>query len=273
MIEHNGIPWSFYHRMLIPKVAPHIDVGLDKGAAEQLIARHHALLVRWVSDFDCRFPTEWWYVIKDGKVNIDDLSGNSRSNLRRGLKRCYVSRLNADYIANNAFPVYKNAFAGYKTHQNPLSQKQFMESILRNPRKDLVDYWGVFDQDDKKIIGYSRNSYHNDACEYIESKYDPDYLKNYSSIVLFFEMCHYYLNERGALYVSNGQRTISHDTNIHEFLIQRLNFRKAYCRLNIVYSPLMRVIVNILFPFRSLFSPLNENLSALLKQEEIQRSF
>jgi hypothetical protein len=86
-------------------------------------------------------------------------------------------------------------------------------------------------------------------------------------------MSRYYLNERGALYVSDGQRSISHDTNIQEFLFQKLKFRKAYCQLNIVYSPIMKFLVNSLFPFRSSLSFLGTELSAVLKQEEIRRSF
>lgn len=273
MIEHNGISWSIYHRMLIPRVAPHVDVGLDQQSAIQLLVSNKALLIRWVSEFDRQSPSQWWYVIKDGKVSLEELSRNSRHDVRRGLKKCYVAKLNADFIANNGYPVYKKAYARYQTRGKPLREMQFMESYLLNPHKDLADYWGVFDRNSKKMIGYCKNRYSNNTCEYITGQFDPEYLSYYPGLVLIFEMSHYYLNELGALYVSDGQRSISHDTNIQEFLIHKLKFRKAYCRLNIVYSPFMKAVVNLLYPFRSVLPLLNKEIFAVLKQEEIRRSF
>lgn len=259
--------------MLIPLAPPHIDLGMDQHAAEQMIARSKVRLIRWVSGFDCQNPTEWWYVVKDGTMSLDELSRNSRHDVRRGLKRCYVEKLDAEFIANHAYPVYKKAFSRFKTQYKPISEAQFIKGYLLNSRKNLSDYWGVFDQSSRRLIGYCKNRYQDRFCEYLTGQFDPEYLKNYSSTVLIYEMNCYYLNERGALYVSDGQRSISHDTNIQEFLIHKLNFRKAYCRLNIVYSPSMRFWVNVLFPFRSLKSFMGERVSAVLKQEEIRRNF
>jgi hypothetical protein len=268
-MEYNKIQWNLYKRMLVADVPPHIETGMARSAAKQLLKSTGALLIRWVSDFDCQAPTQCWYVIKDGKVSLDELSRNSRHDVRRGLKRCSVRQVDKVFIANNAYPVYLNAFQRYKTLLKPVSETRFREGALKSSK----ECWGVFDQSSQKLAGYCTNRFMNNCCEFVAGYWDPDYLGNYSSTAILYEMTRYYLNELGAIYVSDGQRSILHDTNIQDFLIQKLCFRKAYCRLNIVYSPVMQAAINLLYPLRNIISSFNENISALLKQEEIRRSF
>jgi len=90
-------------------------------------------------------------------------------------------------------------------------------------------------------------------------------------------MNRYYLNEKNFLYVSDGARSISHQTNIQDFLIEKFKFRKAYCKLNVIYKKDIEILVNTLYPFRELIyknkNNLFQKLSVLLKQEEIRKSY
>jgi hypothetical protein len=88
-------------------------------------------------------------------------------------------------------------------------------------------------------------------------------------------MNRHYLEERKFRYVSDGARSLSHDTQIHDFLESKFGFRKAYARLHVVYAPWLDASVAAAFPFRNLikkmpFSPFKK-ASILLKQEEIRR--
>jgi hypothetical protein len=127
------------------------------------------------------------------------------------------------------------------------------------------------------MIGYAQNIIDENIVLYSTVKLHPEYLSLYSSYALFFVMNQYYLNEKNFLYVSDGARSISHETNVQKFLIQKFNFRKAYCRLNIVYREDVNLLIKILFPFRKIFQKYNNFLTkkaiVLLKQEEIRRSF
>jgi len=86
----------------------------------------------------------------------------------------------------------------------------------------------------------------------------------------------YYLKDRGLSYVNEGTRSILHATNVQSFLIDKFKFRKAYCRLHIQYHPLVKLIVFILFPFRSLIvkssSKLLHKIGVVLIQEEYHKS-
>jgi hypothetical protein len=51
--------------------------------------------------------------------------------------------------------------------------------------------------------------------------------------------------------------------------MQKFNFRKAYCRISIVYKPWLAVMVKVLFPFRK-WVPV-ASVRSLLNQEEMTR--
>ena len=85
------------------------------------------------------------------------------------------------------------------------------------------------------------------------------------------------LNENNFQYVNDGARSISHETNIQSFLIDKFRFRKAYCKLHIIYSKPINILIQILFPLSSLlrcfdFGPLVK-INILLYQESIRRSY
>ena len=88
-------------------------------------------------------------------------------------------------------------------------------------------------------------------------KYDPEHIKQYGSYVMFDELLSTYVARQG-LPVNNGTRSILHDTNVQEFL-QKFGFRRQYCRLNIVYSPMLSCVVSLAYPLRALAPRLPEH--------------
>ena len=104
---------------------------------------------------------------------------------------------------------------------------------------------------------------------------EPESMAKFSGYLLFHEMELHYLKKRGFKYISDGARSLSHDTNIHDFLIRKFNFRKAYANLHVVYTPWLGLAVKLAFPLRHWIDavPLGPSKKAgiLLKQESIRR--
>ena len=102
-----------------------------------------------------------------------------------------------------------------------------------------------------------------------------EHLKFYPSYVLFFEMNNHYINQQKLRYVNDGARSISHVTNVQDFLIHKFKFRRAYSRLHVAYNPKVGVGVHLFYPFRSVVYKLRgslvEKAGVLLRQEEIVR--
>lgn len=136
-----------------------------------------------------------------------------------------------------------------------------------------MHFWGVFEKESNKLIAFAENVIREGGVIYGSMKFDPSYLKLYPSYALIHTMNQYYLEECKFKYVSDGPRSLSHETKIQDMLIRKFNFRKAYCKLNPAFSPLLKVAVSILYPFRKIIYSINQKhfkeLSVVLKMAEI----
>jgi len=272
VIEYKGIKWYYYQGALLPRVAPHYEINLTPKEQKELLKKSKALFIRYTNEWD-RDGGEFWYVIKDNFGGMEELSGNTRSKIRRAQKRNYVKQVDAKYIFKYGYDVYSSAFENYETFIKPLALEEFQSQVKSNN----YDYWAIFDKDSDKIVAYSENFIEDNMCHYSTIKFHPKYQKNYTSYILIYEMNRFYLEEKKFRYVNDGAKSISHDTNIQDFLIKKFQFRKAYCRLNIVYRWDIGLVVTILYPFKNIILKINhkifKKISVLLKQEEIRRSY
>jgi len=266
------INWRKYNGALIPDHPPHVDVKFDEEDILKKIRNKRAYFARWTTDFDCKKETNFWYVIQDTPLDIKDYRPKIRNQIRRSLKKCIVRKIKKDDIINFGYDCYYNAFKKYNTHLIPLSKNNFFDYIS-SMSKDY-EFWGVYSLD-RRMIAFSINKVFGDYCDYSIMKFHPKYLRSRPSEALIFTMNKYYLNEQKFKYVNDGARSISHKTNIQAFLINKFKFRKAYCRLNIIYDPKIKFILSIVYPLRHIFSLFNfsffKQLNILIFQEQIRR--
>lgn len=266
------ILWKNYQGALIPDVPPHHNITLSLEEQKELLKQSGAYFLRWTSDFDRQKESSFWYIIKDTPSSSEELSTNTRSKIRRGLKNCAVSLIDKKIISKEGYEVYKKAFERYKTFQKPLTQNEFQKKLLS--LDNAWEFWGVRNQKGV-LIAYSQNYLQDNTCNYSTIKFDPDYLFLYPSYALFFTMNNYYLNTIQIKYIHDGARSIAHQSNIHDFLCDKFHFRKAYCKLNISYRSDIALLVTVLYPFRTLIDyfhhSLLKKLSILLHQESIRR--
>lgn len=277
MYHLNGHNWVLYQGALVPDTAPHVNHAVNQKEVDRLMKESNAHFLRWTSDFDYHHETEFWYIIKDNPASLDELSKNTRNQVRKALKYCRVERTDAAYIADAGYLVRKKAFDGYNNASGSLlDQDFFTSSTARKANDPSWEFWGVWNQDGS-LIAYSQNKICGNICTYSTVDIDPKYRKLNPGYALFFTMNVYYLNKKNFRYVNDGARSVSHSTNIQQFLIRKLKFRKAYCRLHVEYSSQIKILVILLYPIRGLIGKIGGNLprllSVLLKQEEIRRSF
>ncbi len=274
-LDYKGISWRVYHRSLLPNTHPHTNIQLSEQEARELMDRSGTHLIRYTSGFDSPTELPFWYVIKDDPASLESLSSNTRSKVRRGLKRVEVNLSSRKQIAEEGYEVYQNAFDRYDTNLTPATPGQFRENIMALDEKEW-ELWEVRDLEKGTMIAYSRNRVLENTCTYSEIKFHPSYLKHYPSYALFQNMNEYYLNERRFRYVNDGPRSIAHETNIQSFLIEKFGFRRAYCRLHVHYHPRLGAAIKLLFPFRNLLGKRKKGrigqLITLLDQEAILRS-
>lgn len=234
------------------------------------------LFVRYSYDFESSEETEWWYVVKDTKESMDDYRSNHRTQIRKGLKNFEIRKATIDEMATQGFELYKKCMIDYNL--------EFIESsVFKNGLQEELDnnipieYLAAFK--DGKMYGYSKNFIdHKLGLVFYETmNVDKDVRNLYANYALIHTMNTEYLNEQGFKYVCDGSRNLFHPTGIQQFLIDKFKFRKAFCKMGVVYNPKVNLIVKCFYPFKGQIAKLSNNrfkqLSALLEQERIRRSF
>jgi hypothetical protein len=229
-------------------------------------------LLRYTNGFSSKNDerTEWYAVICKEWINMDTMKSKQRSEINRGLQNCSVKLIDASYMADHGFEILNEANKGYGITTS-INEDQFKEDVrLHQPFSDIVHYWGVFSGD--KLIAFAKN-YILDKIEvnYTQIKYHPEYLKLYPSVALIYTMNEYYLNQQKFSYVSDGFRSIYHDSAIQEYLIKKFNFNKEYTALHIKYRWPFGYAVNLSYPFKNKLDKLSGKLKAIYEQERIAR--
>ncbi|MFV1467702.1 hypothetical protein VBY75_08480 [Idiomarina sp. HB] len=270
----NGLKWRFNQGAIVPLSMPHSLEGFSETEAKKLLRRKNSLLVRWESAFDCESGKEWWHIIKDVPEDLSKLPKKTRYNIRKAEKSFECKRVSLTQVLEHGYSTYLNASSRYETHEKTISQKNFQHAINTLPSE--TEFWAAYSKESGRMAAFAENYVSEDACFYLSLWIEPKALKELVGYMLFHEMNKHYLNDRGMSYVSDGARSISHDTNIHDFLISKFKFRKAYANLNVVYSPLVKIVTSSLYPFKRLIKkmPLNfaKKLHVLLEQERIRRA-
>lgn len=109
-----------------------------------MLQRSKALFLRYTKAWD-RDEGRFWYVIKDTFNGFEELSGNTRSKVRRGLKHSVIKQVGNITIADEGYTVYKEAFKNYVTIKKPLDEERYKKEIL-NAKAD--DFWAVYYEDE-----------------------------------------------------------------------------------------------------------------------------
>jgi len=274
-IVYAGVVWRRHYGVLVPLQMPHaIPNKLSKQKVKLGLLRTGSMLARWEELFDQVGDSEWWHVIKDTPENLSTLSANTRSKVRRGLKSYQVAPENREVVVNEGYEVYRSAFGRYQTFERALSNSEFQEAIESLPSQ--TEFWAAKCLTTGNMVAFSENLVRDEAVFYDTIWFDPAALKGYVGYALFHEMNKHYLNDRRFRYVSDGARSISHQTNVHQFLQEKFGFRRAYARLRVAYAPGIGLAVALLYPFRrwidkSTLSFL-QKIAVLLEQERIRRA-
>lgn len=268
------IKWRYYNHAAVPTTAPHEEADLtpiNDGSIWKI--RGKPLMARWTSDFDCGYETNWWYVIKDTPIVLEELSSHSRKHIRQGLKKCDVRKIDSRIYAEELYECSHAAFSKYENATNESSREQFIRSAENNTASV---YWGGFEKESGKLIGYLIVRENQGFAEIVTAKFDPQYLNTHISDALYYTAINEYLLNAGMKYVSSGQRNINHVTNTQEYKEQTLGYRKAYCKLNIKYRFPLGLAVKVLYPFRRWLGRFDDKKAvhlviAILKMEELVR--
>ena len=255
------IGYRLYKGAWIFERDPHTEQKLRSEEVKSLFSQG-GLMIRNAYDFDCGQETSFWYVIKDSFGGMEELSSKMRNQVKKCFKTMRVEKITSDELKKNGYPVFVEASESYKVKSIPPTEEEFF-SRINNAEEN--EFWGCYDIGTNRLVAFSMNFVSTESCEYRTMKAIPAFQKLYAYYGLIYEMNRYYLEERGLKYVNDGGRSITNHSNIQPFLIEKFNFKKAYCHFDIYYKWWLRVAVKTLYPFRKLIKVLQ--VQSLLNME------
>lgn len=261
--------WKYYNHAAIPTTAPHEEVDLSPiqdGSIWKMPGK--PLLARWTSDFDCGYETNWWYTIQDEPIEIHNLSKHVQKEIRRGQAHFEIKRIVVEDYSEQIQKVHRYAVDHFQ--KSDVSNQ--IGSLHSEPNTEWI---GLFDRESGELVGFKIYQLHEDYVGLVSSKVLPEYKKFGAFAYMNWWQIDQFINSGKYRYLSNGTRTILHDSNYNDFLIEKLHFRKAYCKLHIVYHPLFAVPVKLLYPVRHLINDrhgFSRKIRAILYMEEIHRN-
>ena len=272
--------WIRYQGALLWNGLPD-DLPPTEQQASEALQEQKGMFARWTSGFDCGYATEWWYCICDSFTPISELTAKQRYRVNKGLKQCEIVMAKNDSRTDKyaIYEVVKKSFEDYPAAYRPhLEKDDFFLHLNKLLHDDAIDIWLVYSEQNT-LVGYCQCSKTGNAVWLTQVKVPTAYLGLEVNAALVYTLCDYYLNTHHYRYICDGERNIKHQTNYQDFLVRVLNFRYAYCKLNIIYSWWMKLAVSVLYPIRNLIKWCGQknqfiyNVYCVLKQEEIRRSF
>ena len=277
-MEKNNLGWIYYNHAVITTCAPHEEPNLQPlkdGSVWNLRSSEgiKPLFARYTTDFDCDKETGFWYIVKDGPFVMEELSKKYQKQVLKSLERCEVRRIDALSEIDELYEVYAAAVDNY---QNP-DNRATKDMMLQGVKEDGLEYWAAYDRNTGKMAGWMSCSNNGDWTETISAKYHPERLPLRPSDAIHYTVLTHYLNDLGQRYISSGSRNLNHKTNVQEYKVRNWKFRHAYCKLHLVYRKDFKIIINMIYPFRSLFNKLDNitffhQINSLLRMEEIVRN-
>ena len=233
------------------------------------LLKEGGLFVRNTYCFDGK-ESNFWYVIKDSFEEIENLKPRTRTKIRTALKTFDYQVVDIEIIKKKGYAIIAETYADYKVVDRKMDETIF-NNYLEDCQKRHFDFWGIFDKSNHELVGFYAIRLWKDCCEYDQSGLLTKYKhgSDYPYYGLYYTMNKYYIDNLHFRYISDGSRSITEHSQIHDFLIQHFNFRKAYCQLEIHYQWWMKIAVNLLYPFRNIIK--SPRVKAVLNMEAMRR--
>lgn len=273
--------WKYQNHALFPNTFPHEEANtalIQDGGIWKQSWPGVPLMARWTSDFDCGYETNWWFCVCDEAFRIDKLKAKRRYEINKGIRFFEVREINPLEYLEELYGVVNEAALGYppKYRSVPTKDQFFksMQSIAQ--RSNVQKIYGAFFRETGELVGYAHVPTYMSWAALSAMKSAPAYEKYGVNAALV----HFILTENeaklsgGGYYICDSQRNIYHETHFPEYLEKYFFFRKAYCRIHLVYNPWFGWIVKALYPFRNMIQKLQSNgifykIYCVLKMEEI----
>lgn len=220
--------WRYYNHAMLPTTEPHEEVDLElirNKSIWRLLEK--PLLVRWMSEFNCGYETNWWYLIKDTQFDISSLKAKRRYEINKGRKNFTVKTINpADYL-EELMKVQIAAYSAWSDKYRPkVDENVFKESLMT--WKAARVYAG-FSNETEECCAYALLNEFPDHLEFNVLRTNPESERYGVNAAMVNKILEDYNDRLGNdFYINDGERATRHETAFQDYLEKYFGFSKAY---------------------------------------------
>lgn len=267
--------WKYYNCAAVPTNSPDAEPNMSPVINGDIWSglSKKVWLVVWTTGWDMRNQGNWWYVIKDDQFNINNIKAKKRYEIKKGQRNFVVRQIKPDLFKEEILNVSIKAYEGWPIKYRPDVDRERLFEDIDAWGKRIV--FGGFDVECGDLCSYAILEKNGKCISFSVLRTDPLFEKKGINAVMVYSILEFFREDiNSGSYICDGSRSIRHETAFQEYLIRYFGFRKAYCKLNIIYKFPLNILVNLLYPFRRFIgtdNSITSKISALLKMEECAR--
>lgn len=269
--------WKYYNHAIIPTAAPHEAPALEEirdGSVWKKFQNRKPLFIRYTTDFDTFENDDWYYCIKDTPFDLAQLNSKKRYEINRGKKNFEVKEIDPVEYFEALLEVRRAAYTQY-SEKVEVDPAVFSRYTAEWKEKNIV--LAAFSRETDEMAGYVRLLDCGDWMKFEVQQAKPEFEKKSVNAALVAGILEYCAPRLGSgFYICDGERNVLHQTAFQDYLEKYFGFRKAPCRLHLIYHKKIKPIIKIAYPFRKILlkfdrSPMIHRLNGVLALEEVVR--
>lgn len=251
-IGHRVVPvgsfcWYDASRFFFLSAPPHRTYEPTKEELDAALRTMPCLGVRFAAPLESEGKLSYQIVCDERDYGLDKLSGNTRSKVRRGLKRCIVEPVPFALIATAG----KQAHADTVERQGRdgvLSGEKWQRFFAAAESAPGMEGWGAWHGE--TLAAFLVTVTFDDCVEFLLARSCNDSLGAYPNNALIFRVAEEMLVRRGVREISFGLESLEPVGPLDQFKFS-MGFRQRPLRQRIVFRPALAKVLR-LEPVRSL---------------------
>lgn len=247
----------------------YIDEEFTRKQAKVILKSEKSLMLTYVNNFDCDEETNWWYICRDNVMTLEDFPSKKRCTIRKGINSIIIEEVEfTESMIEQLYRMQEKVDIAREGHVRTFDV--FKSGLISCVEGESVQlYIARLVDDPDVIVGFMKVLCFGKIASISKARFDHEYNRLQVSSGMFFEITNKYLQKDGIQYVTDGERSILHETTIQQYLCKNLAYRKVYSKLNLVYKPMVKIFIKMVYPFRKLVSKMSNKINVFKKLKAV----
>jgi len=207
----------------------------------EFLIRENAVALRYSAPIEVAEGKISYHVIfEDNPYNLQTLSGNARSKVRRGLKRCRVERISMAKLADDGWRLQEDTLRR-QGRIGSMNQSKWRQSCSAAEGLPGFEAWGALV--DGRLAASILAASIDDVCYMLYPQSRQEYLSSYVTNALSYELSREMVSRPDTRMVFYGLHSLDAPASMDEFKF-RMGYKAKPVRQRVVFHPLLETFVS-----------------------------